>query len=197
MSRNRQRTKQRRHANGKDDAGQTGAPTQKPLHKGISFGGIENEWESGRKTMHTGTEQRPANGRPRGPCGSWQPASRLGSCPKTYASSVPMLQKAPIGKFEHQSGKIDQTLERFAPGEAGGWSDSPQGVERIAPLGSLPTTSIGNRAHQSGIARTNREISARIGNGAHQSGNSSTNQESRARIGRRSGRAAREAQVDF
>ena len=104
--------------------------------------------------------------------------------------------KAPIGKFEHQSGQIDQTMERFAPGEAGGWSDSPQGVERIAPLGSLPTTSIGNRAHQSGIARTNREISARIGNGAHQSGNSSTNQESRARIGRRSGRAAREAQVD-
>ena len=71
------------------------------------------------------------------------------------------------------------------------WTDFTKGPS------SLPTTSIGNRAHQSGIARTNQEISARIGNGAHQSGNSSTNQESRARIGRGSGRAAREAQVDF
>jgi hypothetical protein len=45
----------------------------------------------------------------------------------------------------------------------GGWSDSPQGVERIAPLGSLPTTSNWNRArtgknaHEPGMARTNRE----------------------------------------
>ena len=112
--------------------------------------------------------------------------------PQDISKSRANPPKAPIGKFEHQSGKFAKTLERFAPGEAGGWSDSPQGVERIAPLGSLPMTSIGNRAHESGIARTNREISARIGNGAHQSGNSSTNQESRARIGRGSGRAARE-----
>ena len=58
--------------------------------------------------------------------------------------------KAPIGKFEHQSGKIDQTLERFAPGEAGGWGDSPRGVERIAPLGSLPPPA------EEGIVRTTR-----------------------------------------
>jgi len=122
-------------------------------------------------------------------------AARL--MPQNICKSRANAPKAPIGKFEHESGKFAKTLERFAPGEAGGWSDSPQGVERIAPLGSLPTTSIGSRAHESGMARTNREIPARIGNGAHQSGNSRTNQESRARIGRRSGRAAREAQVDF
>ena len=40
----------------------------------------------------------------------------------------------------------------------GGWSDSPQGVERIAPLGSLPTTSNKRSAHESGNSRTNREI---------------------------------------
>ena len=37
-----------------------------------------------------------------------------------------MLQKAPIGKFEHQSGKTDPGVERFAPVEVGG-------VERVAP----------------------------------------------------------------
>ena len=58
-------------------------------------------------------------------------AARL--MPQDIRKSRANPPKAPIGKFEHQSGKIDQTLERFAPGEAGGWSDSPQGVERIAP----------------------------------------------------------------
>ena len=53
--------------------------------------------------------------------------------------------KAPIGKFAHESGKIAQTLERFAPGEAGGWSDSPQGVERIAPLGTSSGQPFGTR----------------------------------------------------
>ena len=50
----------------------------------------------------------------------------------------------------------------------GGWSESPQWVERIAPLGSLPPCSRGNSAHQSGNSRTNREIRARIGKFAHE-----------------------------
>ena len=63
-------------------------------------------------------------------------AARL--MPQDICKSRANPPKAPIGTFEHQSGKFAQTLERFAPGEAGGWSDSPQGLERIAPLGSLP-----------------------------------------------------------
>ncbi len=98
--------------------------------------GIDNELESKRKTAQTGMEQRPALGRPRspcGPCGFWQPTSRLGSCHKTYASSVPMLQK-------HQSGNLSTNRENSTKR----WSDSLQvrsgggairsrGVERIAP----------------------------------------------------------------
>ena len=97
--------------------------------------------------------------------------------------------KAPIGKFEHQSGKIDQPMERFAPGEAGGWSDSPQGVERFAPGGGAnrPTRQpahdldwesrapIGNRAHESGNFSTNREWRAPIGKFQHESGIARTN----------------------
>ena len=107
-------------------------------------------------------------------------AARL--MPQDKCKSRANRPKAPIGKFKHQSGKFDQTLERFAPGEAGGWSESPQGVERIAPLGSLPMTSIGNRAHESGIARTNRESRARIGKFQHESGMARTNREIPARI---------------
>ncbi len=39
----------------------------------------------------------------------------------------------------------------------GGWSDSPRGVERIAPVRGQLTTSRGNAAHEMGTARTNRE----------------------------------------
>ena len=82
----------------------------------------------------------PANGRPRGPRGSWRPTSRLGSCPKTYASSVPMLQK-------HQSGNSSTNREtstkrwsdslQVRPGGGAirprGWSESPHSAR---PLGS-------------------------------------------------------------
>ena len=72
-------------------------------------------------------EQRPAHGRQQWPSWpQWRPTSRLGSCPRTHASSVPMLQKAPIGNGAHESGKTGPRVERIAPVEAGG-------VERIAP----------------------------------------------------------------
>ena len=77
--------------------------------------------------MQTAMEQRPANGRPRGPCGSWQPASRLGSCPKTYASPVPIVQK-------HQSGNSSTNREKSTKR----WSDSLQvrsGGGAIRPRG--------------------------------------------------------------
>ena len=67
-------------------------------------------------------------------------------------------KRARIGKFAHESGRSRPALERFAPVEAVRWSDSPQGVERFAPLGSLPTNSNTRSAHESGKTRTNREI---------------------------------------
>ena len=77
----------------------------------------------GSKTSWKGTKNRAdgygAAARARSP--QWRPTSRLGSCPKTFASSVPMLQKAPIGKGAHESGKTDPGVERFAPPETSNW----------------------------------------------------------------------------
>jgi hypothetical protein len=42
-----------------------------------------------------------------------------------------------------------------------GWSDSPRGVERFAPVRGRPTTLRGNAAHELATARTNREVQAR------------------------------------
>ena len=74
-------------------------------------------------------------------------------------------KRARIGKCAHESGRSAPALERFAPVEAGGWSDSPRGMERFGspawgltpprPRGSPPPQT--GITHESGIARTNRE----------------------------------------
>jgi hypothetical protein len=67
-------------------------------------------------------------------------------------------KRARIGKFAHESGRSAPALERFAPVEAGGVERfapvEARGVERFAPLGSLPTASRGNNAHESGNRAT-------------------------------------------
>ena len=109
-------------------------------------------------------EQRPANGRPSGPHGL------SGNRPRGSAHARREMHVACQIRKAHESGN-ERTNREEVPGRwsdslqlrPGGWSDSPRGVERIAPLGSLPTASkwnrarIGNSAHESGIARTNRE----------------------------------------
>jgi hypothetical protein len=84
----------------------------------------------------------------------WQPTSRLGSCRDSRAHLVPNLQKAPIGKCAHESGRGAPALERFAPVEAGG-------VERFAPGGGAirPTRQLAHRLKLE--SRTNREVRAR------------------------------------
>jgi hypothetical protein len=56
MGRNSQRTKQGRHTDHKDDAGQTSERNRRPFHERGSSGGIENKLKIGRKTVEAGME---------------------------------------------------------------------------------------------------------------------------------------------
>ena len=79
-------------------------------------------------------EQSPANGRPSGPHGPSGNRPRGSAHDREYMH-IPCQtpKRARIGKFAHESGRSAPALERFAPVGVGGWSDSPQGVERFAP----------------------------------------------------------------
>ena len=119
---------------GEDYKRHEAARTQQPLHERISFGGIENEWERGRKTVQTGMEQRPTNGRPGGPHGpaATDLAARLMSGSTCTSRAKP--------RSAHESGnartKREEVPRRWSDSlqlRLGGWSDLPQWVERFTP----------------------------------------------------------------
>ena len=123
-----QRTKQGRHANHKDDAGQRGAQTQKPLHEKISFGGIDNELE--------------ANEKPRGRVRSSDPRTVALVATDLAARLMPQA----IRKSCANRKKMTKRACRAGNGQKRpvAWSESPQWVERIAPVGgAIRTTTYG------------------------------------------------------